>query len=336
MPIVAITAYVLRANRDAIYSAGADAILAKPLAGIENFGIAIANVLKRQAGTPHSVGAHAAASPVALDRACFDRLIETAGPDDVSPLVRRLSTNVLLSEDEVDFMEGLQTNVVALSPGEEMIRDGDELSTTFLIRKGWVLRYRITAAGRRQILGISLPGDFIGLQVNFHRRAIATVSALTDTEVAMIEPLRILKVYQEYPVLAAGLEWMTVHNYNILSEHNVSLGARPAKERILHFFLELWCRLMQIGEASEDGFRMPLTQQQIADAMGLSQVHTNKSIRKLEHEDLIRSKSRTIVFPDADRAFEVADFDGRFLDHFRLRRMGNDPGRLVRRLATQD
>lgn len=265
------------------------------------------------------------------------RVLETAGPDNVSPLVKRLGSRVLLTEEEIAFIEALQTNRILLSTGEDLVRDGDELKTTCLLRSGWAIRYRLTAAGRRQILGISLPGDVIGLHVNFHRRAIATVSALTDLEVALIEPLRILEIYRTYPVLASGLEWMTVHNFNILSEHNVSLGARSARERILHFLLELWCRLIQIGEATEAGFRLPLTQQQIADAMGLSQVHTNKTIRKLTADGLLAFEGRELVFPDIERAFDVADFDARFLQQFRTRTpLRNDPGRLVRSLKRPD
>ena len=94
MPIIAITAYVLRANREAIYAAGADAILAKPLAGIENFGIAIANVLKRQTGTPLSREPLADDAAVELDRACFDRLIETAGPEASRELLHRLGIDL--------------------------------------------------------------------------------------------------------------------------------------------------------------------------------------------------------------------------------------------------
>ncbi len=102
MPIIAITAYVLRANRDAIYAAGADAILAKPLAGIDSFGLAIANVLDRKSPPGAALAAEA---PVEFDRECFDRLIDIAGPDASRELLDRLSTD--LKKCERNLVAGL-------------------------------------------------------------------------------------------------------------------------------------------------------------------------------------------------------------------------------------
>jgi CRP-like cAMP-binding protein len=247
--------------------------------------------------------------------------VKSAASAAMSAAVQRLASNVLLNEAEVEFFEQLQVNRIAMPRGEEFVRDGEDFNASFLIRKGWAIKYKFTKAGRRQIIGVCLPGDFIGLHVNFQRRSIYSVAALTEMEVAVIEPIRILEVYQKYPVLASGLDWMTVRNFNILSEHNVSLGARPAGQRILHFILELWCRLMVIDGASEDGFKLLMTQEQVADTMGLSLVHTNKNLRKLQKEGLIRVENGFVSFPDKKRAIEYADFDERFLEQFQTRRL---------------
>jgi CheY-like chemotaxis protein len=108
MPIVAITAYVLRANRDAIYAAGADAILAKPLGSIEAFGLALGNVLRRAALSPEEVSAEADAEPVEFRRDTFDRLIEVAGPDTTRELLSRLHAD--LSKAERGLVAGLSGN----------------------------------------------------------------------------------------------------------------------------------------------------------------------------------------------------------------------------------
>lgn len=246
--------------------------------------------------------------------------IKSATSAVMSAAVQRLASNVLLSEEEVDFFEQLQVNRFALQRGEEFIRDGEEFSASFLIREGWAIKFKYTQAGRRQIIGVVLPGDFIGLHVNFQRRSIYSVAALTPMEIAAIEPVRILEVYRNYPVLASGLDWMTVRNFNILSEHNVSLGARPAGQRILHFLLELFCRLRVIGQANETSFRLLMTQEQIADTVGLSLVHTNKNLRKLQREGLIAMENGTVSFPDMRRAVGYCDFEERFLEQFRTTR----------------
>lgn len=247
--------------------------------------------------------------------------IKSAASATMSAAVQRLANNVLLNDSEVEFFEQLQTNRVAYQRGEEFIRDGEEFRVCFLIRNGWAIKYKHTKTGRRQIIGVCLPGDFIGLHVNFQRRSIYAAAALTELEVAVIEPMRILEVYQKYPILASGLDWMTVRNFNILSEHNVSLGARPASQRILHFLLELWCRLLVIGHADQDGFRLLMTQEQIADTMGLSLVHTNKNLRKLQREGLLDIRNGHVNFPDRARSIAHADFDERFLEQFQSTRL---------------
>jgi len=246
------------------------------------------------------------------------KTIEYAHDGDVSPPLRRLGQSVMLSTDEIQFFESMQHNRVTYAKNESMIEEGSEFRCCFAILSGWAISYRVTMSGRRQILSVHLPGDFIGLHINFHRRAIYTVAALTNVEVAMIEPMRLIEIHQKYPVLAAGLDWSAVRASNILSEHNISLGARTAEERILHFYLEIWCRLMLVGEASSEGFDMRMTQEQVANALGLSIVHVNKKLKSLCKQGLLEIKGRRVAVPDVGKAIRMADFDAAFLDTFRV------------------
>ncbi|MDF1606922.1 Crp/Fnr family transcriptional regulator [Hoeflea sp. YIM 152468] len=241
---------------------------------------------------------------------------QSAIPENASPLVRRLGRTVLLTSEEVDYLETMQVNQAAISKGDEFIRDGEPLRATFLVRRGWVIRYKITPAGRRLIIGVSLPGDFIGLHVNFNHTSLYSVAALTNASLALIEPVRVLEIHRRFPVLASGLDWMTVRHSNILSEHKVSLGARTAAQRILHFLLELWIRLEQVGLATAKGFELELTQEQIGDCMGLSTVHVNRSLSRLTKEKLVHIGKGMVSFPETSRAISFADFDERFLVEF--------------------
>lgn len=240
----------------------------------------------------------------------------SAIPRDASPLVRRLGRSVLLTSEEVDYLETMQVNQAAIAKGDEFIHDGEPLRVTFLVRRGWVIRYRITPAGRRLIIGVALPGDFIGLHVNFSHSSIFSAAALTSSSLALIEPVRILEIHRRFPVLASGLDWMSVRHSNILAEHKVSLGARSAAQRILHFLLELWVRLEQVGLATAKGFELELTQEQIGDCMGLSTVHVNRSISRLCKENLLRIEKGIVTFPQVSRSISFADFDERFLEEF--------------------
>lgn len=241
---------------------------------------------------------------------------QSAIPSNASPLVRRLGRSVLLTSEEVDYLETMQINRAALEKGDEFIHDGEPLRVTFLVRRGWVIRYRMTPGGRRIIIGVSLPGDFIGLHVNFTHSSIFSASALTNASLALIEPVRILEIHRRFPVLASGLDWMAVRHSNILAEHKISLGARTAAQKILHFLLELWTRLEQVGLADAKGFELELTQEQIGDCMGLSTVHVNRSIRRLIRENLLRIDKGMVTFPQVKRSVSFADFDDRFLAEF--------------------
>ncbi|MBU4529219.1 MAG: Crp/Fnr family transcriptional regulator [Hoeflea sp.] len=241
---------------------------------------------------------------------------QSAIPQDASALVRRLGRSMLLTSEEVEYLETMQVNQASVDKGDEFLHDGEPLRLTFLIRSGWVMRYRITAGGRRLIIGISLPGDFIGLHVNFKNSSIYSAAALTNSSLALIEPVRILEIHRRFPVLASGLDWMTVRHTNILAEHKVSLGARTAAQRILHFLLELWTRLEQVGLANGKGFELELTQEQIGDCMGLSTVHVNRSISRLCKENLVRIDKGMVTFPQVNRSVSFADFDDRFLMEF--------------------
>lgn len=241
---------------------------------------------------------------------------QSAIPEDASPLVRRLGRSVLLTAEEVDYLETMQVNQAAISKADEFIRDGETLRVTFLVRSGWVIRYKITPGGRRLIIGVSLPEDFLGLHVNFSQSSIFSASALTKVSLALIEPVRILEIHRRFPVLAAGLDWMNLRHANILAEHKVSLGARTAAQRILHFLLELWIRLQQVGLGTVKGFEMELTQEQIGDCMGLSTVHVNRSLRRLTKENLLHVEKGWVSFPQVNRSVSFADFDDRFLVEF--------------------
>lgn len=245
--------------------------------------------------------------------------VETTGID--LPSLRLIEPETL-SVAERHAYEALLSDHVSFRRGERMMLSGDPVRHGLCILKGWAISYRITAAGRRQIVAIDLPGDFIGLETGFTRRAILTTDALTDVEAAQLDRAALREARERHPRLAALLDWSVARSSNILGEHNVSLGARSAEERILHLLLELWCRLSIVREAGADGFDMRMTQEQIADAMGLTTVHTNRSLSALRKRGLVQMDGRRIRFPKLQEAMRAADFDPAFLEGFR----GDDDG----------
>ncbi|MEM9013082.1 MAG: Crp/Fnr family transcriptional regulator [Pseudomonadota bacterium] len=236
-----------------------------------------------------------------------------------SAAVRRLGAGRVLSNEEIAFFEAAQNDRAEYAAGDDIVRDDDLLRHAVIIRKGWAMRWHATAGGTRQIINVYVPGEIYGLHINFYRHAMHNLTALTEVELARIGPEQILDIYRTYPILAAGLDWSSARSVNVLSERNISLGARRASSRILHLLLEIYLRLMAVGETEADGFAMPLTQQQLADICGLSIVHTNRTLRALVRAKLIALSRARVTFPDFDAAMAACEFDGRFLAPLKLR-----------------
>ncbi|HMB75512.1 MAG TPA: Crp/Fnr family transcriptional regulator [Kiloniellaceae bacterium] len=231
-------------------------------------------------------------------------------------LVQKLSALIHLSAEEVDFLNGLHINRADVKAGCDFVSEGEEFRSSFVLRSGWALRYRLLKDGRRQIIGVILPGDFIGLNVNFRRTATYSVCAKTDCALAPIEPLRILEIHQRFPVLASALSWVTVREYSILAEHAVRLGRRTAYERLVHLMLELYHRLELIGLSEEHRFKLHISQKDLSDLLGLSTVHIHRTLRRLTADGLVSMERGEIRLKDIERLEEIADTPEPFLEDF--------------------
>ena len=238
---------------------------------------------------------------------------------ELSAVARRLGASVMLTEREIEHIEDIQGHATTIEAGRDFLHEGDDFSMTYVVRSGWVMRYRTTADGKRQIIAFALPGDFIGLHANYERHAAFSAAALTEVELALVEPIRILDTYRNHPVVASGLDWMATTSFNIVAEHTGSLGVRPARQRILHLLLELYCRLMIVGLADDDGFASPLTQVLLGDSLGLTSVYVSKCMARLRNENLATLNGGRVRFPDIKSALHASDFDPTFLETFRSR-----------------
>ncbi|MEL7253960.1 MAG: Crp/Fnr family transcriptional regulator [Pseudomonadota bacterium] len=233
-------------------------------------------------------------------------------------LVRKLGTMTLLSEEEVQYLDGLHTNRVSVAKGVDFIEDGQDFAATFIVMRGWVVRYALTQDGKRQILSFALPGDILGFHSNFRRTASYSAAALVDTELAAVEPTRMVEISRQFPVLAAGLSWSTAREFSILGDQALRLGRLTAYERVSHILLELWHRLRLVGETDQHWMDLPMTQNDLADALGLSIVHINRQLRRLRSEGLITIVNDCVRLEDIERLIDVSGFQRDHLTEFRL------------------
>ena len=235
-----------------------------------------------------------------------------------SALVRKLGALCLMSEEEIEFLEGLQNNTLSVERGHDFIEEGSNLRTTFIVMEGWAIRYEILSNGRRQILSYALPGDILGLHVNFKATATYSAAALTPLKLAAVDPRRVLEISQKYPILAAGLSWCTAREFAILGDQAVRLGRLSAQQRLAHLFLELWHRMKLIGENEDRWLEMHMTQMDLADTLGMSLVHANRSLKALSERGLISRTRDYIRLEDISTMTDFAEFNPEHLSKFQI------------------
>src|SRR5262249_12346070 len=156
----------------------------------------------------------------------------------------------------------------------------------FLITEGIAIRFRMLRKGQRQILNFLIPGDFVGITSCRYENALSSIRTLTHCRMSSISLTKLTGLMDSHPRLAAKLFWSFAAEAAILSEHLVAVGRRSATERIAHLLLELFTRMQLVGLADERSFCLPLTQEMIGDALGLSIPYVNRVLQQLRRDGL--------------------------------------------------
>lgn len=201
----------------------------------------------------------------------------------------------------------------SIRPGQEIISEGKRCSAVFLIVDGIAVRFRILRDGQRQILNFLLPGDFAGITSCRFDNALYSVRALTPGVVAPVPVTRLLGLFETHPQQAAQLFWSFAAEAAILGEHLIAVGRRSALERIAHLLLELHARLREVGLADASCYRLPLTQEMISDALGLSIPYVNRLLQQLRQEGLVTIKDQLVVIENMEELASLADFEHAYL-----------------------
>jgi CRP-like cAMP-binding protein len=239
-------------------------------------------------------------------------------PHPVLPLTSKLARLLPLSQAETAALAALQSPTRAVSRNREIISAGRKYDGVFVLIDGAAIRYRVLRDGRRQVLNIALPGDFIGFPANFFETALYSITALSDASLSWVPFAGLFGLFQEHPRLAAILFCSFSCEAAMYVEHLIGVGRRSARERVAHFLLELLTRLQAIGLADERSYRMPLTQELIGDALGLSVPHVNRTLRHLREENLVGIDGQIVVIRDLEALAALADFEQGYLSRFRI------------------
>ena len=230
------------------------------------------------------------------------------------PLTRKLSSIVRLSSSETACLSDLQSYPVHIKRGTEIVHEGQAAQRAFILQSGWACCYKDLREGGRQIISFPLPGDFMGLGSIMLRSSNHSFAALTDALVSSFSVPNLMGLFEKFPRLATAFLWAASRHEAMVIEHLVDVGRRNAVERVAHCLLELHQRLQLIGFASATEFDCPITQYDLADALGLSPIHINRVLRQLRQQHLLTLKSHRAHVHDLAALTRLAGYDGEYLE----------------------
>lgn len=235
----------------------------------------------------------------------------------VAVLSLRLEAFTRLSQDDKAALAKLSKVSRVVPPRRDLIREGDNPQYVYLMIDGWACRYKTLPDGRRQIVSFFLPGDICDLNVYVLKAMDHSVGAITRLSVADISREEMDDLTTNYPRITQALWWEALVSNAIQREWTLNIGQRSAYERLGHLLVELYLRLKTVGLTQNGSCDFPLTQNDLADATGLTAVHVNRTLQDLRRDKLIELDRRRLTIPDMPRLMNAAMFTANYLhlDH---------------------
>ncbi len=244
-------------------------------------------------------------------RSVSGRPITTSGPACRDCPLRALPLFISHTAEELELVQSLKRGNVRLGPDQTLIREGQTDAPLYTLTEGWAFRYKTLRDGRRQILSFLLAGDFIGVQQKMSDAAAHGVDTLTDAVFCVFQRDALWDLHRRSPSMGFNVTWLTAHEESLVDDTLLSVGRRSAEERIATLLILMFKRAAALqADHGADGVPWPLTQQHIADGLGLSLVHTNKTLRKLEKRGLHQISNGRLHMRDVRALVRVADLYG--------------------------
>ncbi len=224
--------------------------------------------------------------------------------------VREWAICQALPDEDLDVVQKFRSRERTFPAGTDLFLEGESWNELYTVLEGWLYMYKLLEDGRRQITKIVLPGDFVGFQPDLDAPMDHSIQTLTAARVCVFPRNRVLELFKEHPDLAIRLSTMISRDVAMAHERLTSVGRRSALERVAYFLLELFYRVrLRHPEPVGSTISLPLTQEHIGDALGLTSVHVNRTLRELRKQDLIKIAKRTLHVLDPDRLADVAGFE---------------------------
>jgi CRP-like cAMP-binding protein len=231
-------------------------------------------------------------------------------------LTRKLLAYDTLSEREIGALQHAIEGTKSFAAGQDLVSTDERPHYSSILIEGWAARSKTMENGARQITSLHIPGDFIDLHGFLLHKMDHSVVALTDCRIAKLSHEKLRWITDDFPHLTRLLWLNTLVDAGIHRNWIVAMGRLPAAGHLAQLICELYVRLQAVALASGCKFEFPLSQSVLADALGLSPVHVNRTIRELRELNLISWRSRTLHILDWDGLVAFAQFDATYLSQF--------------------
>lgn len=214
------------------------------------------------------------------------------------------------TEEELAFVQRFKRGELSVEKGATVLVEGSRSAHLYTVLDGWGFRYKLMPDGRRQILNYLLPGDLVGLQGSLMGEMQHSVEALSTLRLCVFERDKLDTLYRDHPGLAYDITWIASREERMLDEILLSVGRRTALERAAYLIAFIAARALKVLPNGRSSLPMPLTQTHVADTLGLSLVHTNRTLRKLISRKLIAWRDGGCVVLDIDALMRIAGWSG--------------------------
>lgn len=240
------------------------------------------------------------------------RALVTAPPE-LDRAIRKLETHSRLGDAEREALRAMPFTRRRMEAGSYIVREGDRPDCCSILVSGFAYRQKLTGTGQRQIISIHFPGDLVDLQNLFLDVSDHNLQILTRADALFVAREVVREIAARFPGIGRALWTDTLVDASVFREWVLNVGRRDAVARIAHLLCEFSIRLEAVGLAREQAYELPMTQEQLADSVGLTPVHVNRVLRQLGDRGLIVRNKRSVSIPDWQKLAEIGDFNDRYL-----------------------
>jgi CRP-like cAMP-binding protein len=230
-----------------------------------------------------------------------------------NPLTRKLSNFAPLTESDESLLDSMISRDEWFQRDIDIVTEGMIPRSVFVLKEGMAARYRSLPNGARQIMTFLIPGDLCDVHVFLLKGMDHSIGTITPVRIGAISRERMMELFSTRPRISAALWWSSQQEEAMLRERIVALGRRDARGRIAYLLCELLWRYASIGLAVMDSFRLPLTQSELGDTLGLTSVHVNRILKEFRAKGLIAMERGTISLLEVAKLQELAEFNQDYL-----------------------